>query len=100
MTYFRREGSVGGYGCGAIVAVLVFLAVIYGAAFAALRDETEHGKCLGLNGEKDPGLKYTYSTRNIVIGAVTFQSVVLPIYVALERLQCPTAKADSSAVKP
>lgn len=82
--------NVSGKSC---MIALVLIAVVYGGLFAAIRDETEYGKCVGLNGEKVAGLKYTYSVRNIVIGAVAFQSIAFPVYVALEKLQCPTGKA-------
>lgn len=80
-------------GCSMVVGVLIAVVLIYVAAMAALRGRTEFGKCVGLNGPEKPGLVYSYDTRNIVIGVAAFQSIILPVYVVLERMKCPTAKA-------
>lgn len=48
--------------------------------------------CYGLNGDPQPGYNYKYSTRNIVVSALTFQLLVPPIIVGLEELKCPVGE--------
>ena len=56
---------------------------------SACTSKTEHGRCIGLNGDEDPKLKYEYSAWNIGMG-IFFSSLVIPtIYVALDQLKCP-----------
>ena len=51
---------------------------------------TEYGRCVGLNGEKDPKLTYEYSGKNIFVAVFFFQLIAPPILVALNGLECPT----------
>lgn len=51
--------------------------------------ETEYGKCVGILDDKDPSLKYEADVGNIAIGAVLFETVVVPAVVLLKDLQCP-----------
>jgi hypothetical protein len=50
---------------------------------------TPHGKCIGLNGDKDPSKIYEYSARNIIVGLVFIETIFVPVIVTLNELQCP-----------
>ena len=53
---------------------------------------TSYGDCIGLDDEKDPKLNYSVSVWNL-IGAVVFvETIIVPIYVCLENIQCPVSR--------
>ena len=56
---------------------------------SACTSKTEHGRCIGLNGNEDPKLHYEYSASNIAMGILFFSFIAPPIYVALDQLKCP-----------
>ena len=58
----------------------------------ACRTETEYGKCVGLNDQRDSTLVYRGSTRNIVIAVVFVETIFVPVIVALNEYACPVAR--------
>jgi hypothetical protein len=62
------------------------------ALLAGCTSRTEFGDCIGLADEKDPALVYRLSAWNLVLGVVFFQTIVVPVMVAVEQTYCPTAK--------
>ena len=51
--------------------------------------KTPFGKCIGLNGEKDPTLVYEYSTNNIVVAVIFAETIIVPVEVLLNEISCP-----------
>jgi len=68
-------------------ALLGLLGLLAGCQFDA-----PFGKCIGLADDEVPGLKYEVSKRNVILGAIAFESVVVPIYTALWDLKCSTQR--------
>ena len=54
--------------------------------------DTEFGRCVGLNGKKDPSLLYEYSARNIAVGVFFFSLIAPPVIVGLNELECPVSR--------
>lgn len=63
--------------------------VVLMLSMSACTSSNQYGKCVGLNGNEDPKLKYEYSALNIAIGILFFGFIAPPIYVALDELKCP-----------
>lgn len=74
-------------------AVLILLVVCGSLLFAWMYDSsTPLGACVGINGMKDSTLVYEYDAGNIALGIVGIETVVLPVYVVLNALECPVRK--------
>ena len=56
--------------------------------------KTEYGKCVGLNGKENPGLRYEYSAWNIGLGILFFTLILPPVFVVLDELKCPVEKIE------
>lgn len=56
------------------------------------QSSTEYGECVGVVGDKDPGLKYEVSVRNVVVGSLFFGTVISPAMVLATEFFCPVAK--------
>lgn len=67
--------------------ILVLALLISGCA-----GSTQYGECVGLSGKKDSTLQYELSTRNIIVGTVFIETLVVPVIVALEYAYCPVSK--------
>ena len=51
--------------------------------------ETKYGECVGLMDDKDPKLTYVYDKSNIFWAVLLSETLVVPVIVVLDRLQCP-----------
>lgn len=58
-------------------------------ALTGCASKTDFGKCVGLNGFEEPGLRYEWSARNIVLGIFFFEIIAPPIFVVLDQAKCP-----------
>ena len=54
--------------------------------------ETQFGECVGLWEDKEPGLKYELSVRNVVLATVFVQTVFVPIIVVAKEALCPVGR--------
>ncbi len=55
--------------------------------------KTEFGDCIGINGNEKADLKYDYSIRNIVVGVIFSEMLLIPpILVLMNQTKCPVAK--------
>ena len=72
----------------------ILAALLISTIFAASGcvNETRYGNCVGLLEEKDPALVYNASVQNIVLAVVFSETIIVPIVVALDGIECPTAK--------
>ena len=59
--------------------------------------ETAYGDCVGLDDNKNPELVYEVDTGNIVVGALLVETLVAPVYIALEEVYCPIGKTEKPA---
>lgn len=60
-------------------------------------DRTSYGRCVGLNTPRDSSLVYDYSTRNVVVGLLLSETVIVPVVVAFKQLECPVARVAPHA---
>jgi hypothetical protein len=72
------------------------VAVLLVVGLAGCASRTNYGECIGLNGDRNPKLRYEYSAWNIAMGIIFFGLVVPPIFVALDQLQCPVGPAPTT----
>lgn len=72
-----------------VIACLVVL-------LTACTTSTEYGKCVGFMGKKNPKLYYELSTMNVILAAIFFETIIVPVMVFLEDLECPRGYADES----
>lgn len=70
-----------------------FLISLLALLLAGCTSRMPLGECVGINGQKDPKLHYEYNATNIVVGLIFVESIVVPIVVVLDELECPTMKA-------
>lgn len=71
----------------AVVAGLVLL--------AGCESERPLGKCIGLNDTPRPELRYEYSTTNIVMAFIFSETVVVPVIVVFNELECPAERRSA-----
>lgn len=87
----KMDGDNVKAGCviGIVAAFVIFLVVAAGL----LVRSANSGRCIGagdyLDLPKDKQAEYRLSTRNVILGAVLVETIVAPIYVALEASFCP-----------
>lgn len=67
------------------------------AALAALclgacTTETKYGPCIGAFDEKDKDLRYHADGWNVVLGIIFMETIVVPVYIVCENIQCPVGK--------
>jgi hypothetical protein len=55
----------------------------------ACRKQTEYGECIGWLNHEDPRFEYQYSIRNIILGTLMSETIVVPAIVALWGYKCP-----------
>lgn len=69
------------------------LPIIAAILLTGCRTEAEiNGKmypCVGASGGRNPTLMYKISTRNVVVGVIFIETIVVPVVVYLEYLECP-----------
>jgi hypothetical protein len=70
----------------------VLLAILFFAT--ACTSETEYGDCLGIDdvSKMDPKLEYDVDVGNIVVAVIFSETIIVPVYVALEEVWCPVGK--------
>ncbi len=50
---------------------------------------TRCGECVGLNGTEKVGVVYKYNALNIALAIIFFETVFVPVVVALDCVKCP-----------
>ena len=74
------------------VIIIVFVAFVVAlfVSFALLyTTDTEYGECVGLGQAKVDSLVYEPNVNNILVGAITIETVIIPVYIAFTSLECP-----------
>jgi len=64
--------------------VILFLLFLSSCA-----SQTQYGKCVGLDGDKDPKLIYKVSTRNALLSILTIETIITPILYIKDYIFCP-----------
>jgi hypothetical protein len=65
-----------------LLIVLILLAV-------GCTEKTAYGPCVGLNDKQDPSKIYKVDSNNLILGIVFFETVFVPVIVAVDELYCP-----------
>lgn len=68
--------------------LLIALACV---ALAGCTTRTEYGQCVGLGDDKNPTLHYKVSVWNAFLGIVFVETVIVPIIVLVDELECPVS---------
>ena len=66
--------------------LLIALATIF---LAGCTSRTEYGQCIGLGDDENPALRYKVSIWNTFLGIVFVETVIVPIIVVVDELECP-----------
>lgn len=78
------------------IIISLFSAGVIFVALKLCRDETQYGRCVGIDDAKNPNLVYDVSTRNVVLAVIFSETLVVPIVVVFDKLYCPVSPADTN----
>lgn len=67
--------------------------ILFVLFLAGCQSKTDFGSCIGINDKKNPKVEYRYSTQNIVIGIIFSETIIVPVVVVLDSLECPIGPA-------
>ena len=67
-----------------------FIPFLIAASFGC-QSETKYGKCVGVDDPKEPNLIYKISVRNAILSIVFIETLITPIVVVVNELECPVA---------
>ena len=68
--------------------ILALLAMFL--SVAGCTSHTSYGGCVGVDdSERDPTLRYHLSIRNVIVGTVLFETLIVPVVVLADQLYCP-----------
>ena len=59
------------------------------ALLGGCASHTEYGDCVGLGEDQDPKLVYKVSAQNLAVGFIFIETVIVPVYVAVDQFYCP-----------
>lgn len=71
-----------------VIAVLLICTML----LAGCTTNTEYGQCIGLGDKEKPNLVYKLSIWNTVLAVIFIETVIVPIWVAVDLAKCPIAK--------
>ena len=77
----------------------VFLIIVLALLLSSCTSDTDYGECVGIDdmiqGNVVDTLEYEIDTGNVIVGAILIETIIVPIYVALEETFCPTGVKSS-----
>jgi hypothetical protein len=76
----------------------ILLVAAFALALTSCTTQTPYGKCIGIDDDQEPTLRYKVSPWNAVVGVVFSETVIVPVYTVLKDIQCPVGKKDAHAV--
>ena len=80
-----------GLSCGALVSIFVVALVALVIVFASIYTSgTEYGECVGLGETQTESLVYEVDVGNVIIGIIGVETIIVPAYIVLKDLYCPT----------
>ncbi len=68
------------------------IAVLALATMIGCTTHTEFGPCIGAFDDKDEHTVYKPSTWNIVLGFLFSETIIVPVVVVLDEVQCPIGR--------
>lgn len=71
----------------------ILLLVMSSLLMTGCTNRTHYGECIGINDPQVPGVTYKVSTRNVILGIVFIETIVVPVIVVLDDFKCPIAAA-------
>lgn len=79
----------------------IFFAAAIGAGIflVGCQGRTDLGDCVGIGAKQNPQFEYRASTRNVVLGIVFVETIVVPIVIAADEFYCPVEIADGMRVR-
>lgn len=58
--------------------------------------KTPYGDCVGIDkNNSNPSLNYEINTRNLLLGIIFLETIIVPFYVATDYIYCPVSKKDA-----
>ena len=67
----------------------LILASILALSLTACTTRTSYGECVGLISDKKPNLEYKLSIWNTVLAIIFSETIVVPVVVLADNIQCP-----------
>jgi hypothetical protein len=64
------------------------------ACLVGCTDTTAFGACVGISDQPNPALLYKPSVRNIVIAIIFSETIIVPVVVIVNQLNCPIGKNE------
>ena len=59
------------------------------ALLAGCTTRTQYGECVGIGDDKNPTLHYKADVWNVFLGIVFVETVIVPLVVVFDELECP-----------
>ena len=76
-----------------LIAGLLLIGVV---GLSGCEESTPYGPCIGFgefgDDQRQPGLIYKISHRNLILGIVFLETIIVPTIVAVDELLCPVGK--------
>jgi len=69
-------------------------ALILAALLCGCTSRTEFGECVGVGGDKRHDLSYKASGWNVFLAVLFFETIAVPVVVAVDQLYCPVGKKE------
>ena len=67
----------------------ILFALVLTLTAQACKTESATGPCVGLADEKDDGIKYELSYRNLWLALIFSETLIVPFVVITKQLECP-----------
>lgn len=67
----------------------LFLILTLSIMLTGCANRTDYGECIGVNGTKNSSLHYEYSIRNIFLAILFSETIIVPLIVIFDDLECP-----------
>lgn len=68
--------------------------VVLSLTLSGCAGSNDHGECIGFWDKEDPRMEYRLSKRNVIVGIVFFETIIVPVVVALSYARCPQPKVE------
>lgn len=63
--------------------------ILAAALLSACTSSNAGGKCIGVLDKEQPGVEYRLATRNVVVGVVFVETLIVPAVVVFDEIKCP-----------
>jgi len=62
--------------------------------FTSCTGSTQYGECIGIADTGKPDLEYKMSIWNALVAAFFFETIIVPVFWAVDYAKCPVAKIE------